>query len=353
MALSLRFARPFLLICLALALWLLLLLLSPFATPLILATVIATLFHPAYRALNRELGGMPNLAAFLFCLLVTFLIVLPILLLAINLAGEAQQALETYQQSENGFQVPGTERLTSAWNRVNRALGLPQVDLRDSLRTATRDAVMFVLRNSSSILAGFANLVFDFFVMIFTVFFLLRDGPALTREVLSMVPLESEDKQRLVVRFREAIHATFLGSFATALAQGLATWLVLFVLDFRSSVLLGTLAGFGSFVPMIGAGIVWIPAAGLLFLQGLWVKGLILTVCGAVGISLLDNIIRPWVMQRASGDIHTLLIFLGILGGIAVFGFSGLVVGPVIVAFSVTILDIVKSEFAERKKTAR
>ena len=338
-------------VCLGLVLGLLILLLSRFATPLILATVIASLFHPTYKALVRKVGGRPNLAAFLLCLLVTFLIVLPVLLLAMNLASEAQQAVQAYQeQMKQGIRVPGTQQIESAWNRITRTLSLPRVDLHDSLRTAAREGVMFVLYNSSSILAGFADLVFEFFVMIFTVFFLFRDGPKFGREVLSLVPLATGDKHRLASRFQEAIRATFLGSFATALAQGFATWLVLFLLDFNSPVLLGTIAGFGSFVPMVGAAIVWVPAAAFLALKGLWLKALILTICGAFGISILDNVVRPWVMQRASHGIHTLMIFFGILGGLSVFGFAGLVLGPVIVAFSMTILDIAKAEFAEGKE---
>ena len=349
MAVSVRFSRPFLAVCLVAVVGLLLLILSPFLTPLLLATVVATLFHPSYRALNRRLGGRPGLAASLLCLLVTFLIVIPVLFLMIHLAGETQQALVDYQDQlqRDGFHLAVSERLVSLWNRVSRFAGLRQEDLRESMQAASREAALFLLHNSSAILAGFASVVADFFIMIFALFFLFRDGAALVQAILQLVPLSPVDKQRIVARFREAIYATFLGSFATALAQGAATWLLLWALDFQNVVLWGTLACFASFVPIVGAALVWVPASVSLVLRGLWAKAAILAACGALGISMLDNIVRPMVMRKTSQGIHTLLIFFSILGGVSVFGFSGLILGPVIMTFAVTILDLVKAEFGE------
>lgn len=349
MAINLNSSQLFLLLCLALVLSLFLLILSPFLTPILLATVAAALFYPLYRSLDKRLGGRPGLSSFCLCVFVTFLIILPIFFLVFTLASEIQNAFVQYQQSveEGSFYIEGSDRLLAIWNRVSSALGLPPVDLKSGIQTVIHEVGLFLVRNSSAILAGFAGVVADFFIMIFTLFFLFRDGKSLLNTVLELAPLDNAHKSRLVDRFKETIYATFFGSFATAAAQGAATWLILWILNFQNSFLWGTLAAFTSLVPMVGAGLVWVPASVYLLLRGWWGQALVLVAYGTLVISMLDNILRPLVIQRTAPGSHTLLIFFGILGGISVFGFPGLILGPVVVAFVVTILDMVKLDFRE------
>ncbi|MBI2821266.1 MAG: AI-2E family transporter [Acidobacteria bacterium] len=341
--------RAFLWVCLVLVAALFLLILSPFLTPILLAIVVVTLFYPLHRRLNGKLKGRSNWASLCMCVLVTFLIIIPTFLLGVTLANETQRALREHQQTlEQGlFNLAGNETLLALWNRVTAALDLPGGDMASAAQAFIRQAGMFLVRNSSAILAGFATLVADFFIMMFTLFFLFRDGEKFLNEILQLVPLEQSHKRQMVSRFKETIVATFFGSFITAGAQGVATGLMLWILGFHNALLWGTLAAFTSLIPIVGAGLVWVPASLYLLLQGGWVRALILAAYGTLIVSLLDNILRPMVIRRASKDVHTLLIFFGILGGVAIFGFSGLILGPLIVAFTVAIVEIVKLDLAE------
>jgi predicted PurR-regulated permease PerM len=347
MAVSFKSSRVFLLACLAAVLFFFFVILSPFLTPLLLAIVTVTLFYPLYQTLDKKLGHHPSLSSFCMCLFITFLIIIPTFLLAVTLANQIQQAFQDYQASvQHGtFHIEGSERLFAFWNKGRKALGLKQMDVQSSIDTAIREAGLFLVHNSSAILAGFAHMVADFFIMIFTLFFLFRDGKSFLRGIKELIPLSRAHTDRMVDRFKETIFATFFGSFANALAQGFSIWLLLWIFRFQNAFLWGMLAALTSLVPLVGSGLVWVPASLSLFMKGLWGRGLILALWGGVGIPMLDNILRPLVISRASEDLHTLLIFFGILGGIAVFGFPGLVLGPVIVAFTVTILDMVKLEF--------
>ncbi|MBI3939425.1 MAG: AI-2E family transporter, partial [Acidobacteria bacterium] len=175
---SLRSSRVFLLTSLVLVLSLFFLILSPFLTPILLALVAGTLFYPLYQRLDRRLGTRPNLSSLCLCVIITFLIVLPLCLLAVRLASETQQALLDYQQSieAGNLEIPGSSRLLAFWNRLTRIPGIPELDIGASAQAAAREVVLFLVRNSSAILAGLAGFVADFFIMLFTLFFVLRDG---------------------------------------------------------------------------------------------------------------------------------------------------------------------------------
>jgi predicted PurR-regulated permease PerM len=347
MAPDLNSSRWFLLLSLALVLSLCLLVLSPFLTPVLLAIVVATLLYPLYEGFERRLGGRRSLSSVCMCVFVTFLIIIPTFLLAVTLTAEMQRAFAQFQQlvEQGGFHIRGSERLLAAWRRVGGILGLTESEMAGGLQTLLRESALFLVRNSSAILTGFVSVVADFFIMLFTLFFLFRDGKALLGWCVSLVPLGAAHKRRMMLRFKDTVMALFLGSFSTSAAQGVATWGILWTLGFQNALFWGTLAAFTSLVPLFGAGLVWIPASLYLLLQGNWPQAVILAVFGSLVISTLDNIVRPLVMRKTSSDLHTLLIFFGILGGISMFGFSGLILGPVIMAFTVTILDIARLEF--------
>ncbi len=349
MAVSWTASRLFLLLCLGLVLYLFFWILSPFLTPILLAIVTATLFYPIYADLDRRLKYQPSLSAFFMCLFITFLIIIPTFLLAVTLANQIQRAFSDYQASvqQGTFHIEGSERLVAGWNRMRGVLGLKQMDVRSGMKAAIRETGLFLVHNSSVILAGFAHLVADFFIMIFTLFFLFRDGKSFVHEIKELIPLSRDHKNRMVDRFKQTIYATFFGSFANALAQGFSVGLILWIFKFQNALLWGMLAAITSLVPLVGSGLVWVPASIYLFLRGWWGRALILAIYGAVGIPMLDNVLRPLVIKKTSEDLHTLLIFFGILGGIWIFGFPGLILGPVIVAFTVTMLDMVKLEFRQ------
>ncbi|HEY3131807.1 MAG TPA: AI-2E family transporter [Acidobacteriota bacterium] len=349
MAVSWKASRLFLLLCLGLVLYLFLWILSPFLTPILLAIVTVTLFYPSYANVDRKLRHKPNLSSFFMCVFITFLIIIPTFLLAVTLSNEIQRAFSDYQTSvqEGTFHIEGSERLVAGWNKIRSVLGLKQMDFHSGMEAAIREIGLFLVQNSSVILAGFAHLVADFFIMIFTLFFLFRDGKTFLHEIMGLMPLSRAHTNRMVDRFKQTIFATFFGSFVNATVQGISVGLLLWIFQFQNALLWGMLTAITSLVPLVGSGLVWVPATIYLFLRGFWGRALILAIYGAVGIPMLDNILRPLVIKKTSEDLHTLLIFFGILGGIWVFGFPGLILGPVIVAFTVTILDMVKLEFRQ------
>ena len=263
MAPDLKSSRWFLLLSLALVLSLCLLVLSPFLTPVLLAIVVATLLYPFYEDFDRRLGGRRSLSSVCMCVFVTFLIIIPTFLLGATLTAEMQRAFARFQQlvEQGGLHIQGSERLLAAWRRVGGILGLTELEMTAGLQSVLRESALFLVRNSSAILSGFVGVVTDFFVMLFTLFFLFRDGKALLEWCLSLIPLGAAQKRRMTLRFKDTVVALFLGSFTTSAAQGVATWGILWMLGFQNALFWGTLAAFTSLVPLFGAGLVWIPAS--------------------------------------------------------------------------------------------
>ncbi|RPJ85682.1 MAG: AI-2E family transporter, partial [Acidobacteria bacterium] len=239
--------------------------LKPFLVSIILALTLVSLFYPNYRQLRIKLKGRKGLASLLMCTVITILIIIPTFLFFLALFEELNTAYENVrqevdrqpaQQQEYQIENPVVREL---WTQVNRYLGVDGRNLRVTFSRVVDRAIGYLLEHYSAILGGIGFFLFNFFIMIFSMFFFFRDGHVLLNEFKRLIPLAPEYEEMLIERLKEVIYATFFGLFATAACQGVAGGLIFFGLGLSNPVLWGTAIAVFSLVPMVGTAIVWVP----------------------------------------------------------------------------------------------
>jgi len=180
------------------------------------------------------------------------------------------------------------------------------------------------------------DFVVSFFVMLYLLFFLIRDGAALSARIMRAIPLEQDIKAQLLVKFLAVARATVKGNVAVAMLQGALGGLIFWLLDVHSPVLWGTLMAFLSLLPALGAALVWIPVAIYFLMTGAIAKAVILTLAGVLVIGLVDNLLRPMLVGKDT-QMPDYLVLISTLGGMALFGLNGFVIGPVVAAMFIAV----------------
>jgi predicted PurR-regulated permease PerM len=181
-------------------------------------------------------------------------------------------------------------------------------------------------------------------VTLFLLFFFLRDGEEIVRKAMSLIPMEEARRLHLVDRVAAVTRAVVFGALLTALIQGTLVGIVFALVRLPSPVVFGALATLASLLPLVGAALVWVPAAGVLAFQGRWGAALFVVIWGVAVVSMADNVVRPLFIS-GQAKISTLPVFLGLTGGIEAFGPIGMVLGPVVVALVLALL-----QFAEESR---
>ncbi len=351
-----EYGRITLLIVLAIVLYFVCRILEPFLSALAWAAILATVFHPLYDRLHRRLRR-PQLASAVACAVLTVAIVLPVLMLILLLAGESVSA---YRMLEDRFKSGGLGQVahfrdSHAYQWIfSRAhdLGLPEPDLGAAGMRALRAVSEFLVSHSASVLSGFTRFVVSFFIMLFSLYYLFLHGRKILSELRGLIPLRPEHQEIIAEKFRAIARATFGGTLATALIQGTAGGLVFLIFGLPSPLLWGAVMSFLSLVPLVGTALVWGPVVIYCLLTGAIGKGiLLLAIFGGV-VGSVDNVVKPLIIRRGV-EINTLLIFLSVLGGVALFGFLGFVLGPFFVTVFLLLIDIYKEEFREELHGAR
>lgn len=325
---------------------------SPFAAPILLALVIVTFSYRWYQRLTVKLKGRRNLAALIMVIGITLVVVIPATLLGLMLVQQATYLMQTMSVDEiRGYFNP--ERLGPVVATVQRyfpTFDPTTIRLDEMLVGAARQISAWVATRGSALFAGAAGLLFGFIMMLLASFYLYVEGENLGRNLMYLSPLPDEYDKEMFVKFHGVIDATFRGQILTAIAQGLLTGIGLAICGVQGAVFWGTIAAVFAIIPMVGAFIVWFPAGVYLLLKAAstgesygW--GIFLLLWGAIVVSLVDNIIRPWAM-RSGLDMNAILLFFAILGGLIAFGISGLILGPLVFALLVTVLDMYRRFFA-------
>jgi predicted PurR-regulated permease PerM len=305
--------------------------LQPFLASLAWAVIFAMMFHPVYLQLAERLGT--NRAALLTTIMATVLIVGPAVLIVSVFAREVPQVLEYLK----GVSVT-PDQVQEIWNvvRSRSPVELP-ADPTSMLREGAQRALTFLAPRAGVVVADVLATLAALIIMLFALFFLLRDGHTLGRQVRELLPLPEKERDRMLTETRDLVIASVGAGLAVAAAQGLIGGLAFAILGLNAPVIWGVIMAMTSLIPLVGAALVWLPASLWLLLSGEVVRGIILLVIGGAGISLVDNILRPLLLSgrtSASG----LVVFLGLLGGVAAFGFVGLVLGPIVLVTAGSLL---------------
>lgn len=314
-------------------------LLSPYASPVLWAAILAVIFYKMKIWIGRRLGGRNGLASLLTLLVICLLVFTPLLMVVSSLAYESNVLYRSLQGETPNLSrilkeihnmLPGWAQRLMENNDLNNVSEIQQklsgVALQGSQYAA--GSMLAIGKNTFSVAIGFG-------VMLYLLFFFLKDGARLVEMIYKAIPLEGHMKYRLFARFAAVVRATVKGTVLVALAQGILGGVAFWAAGIEASMLWGALMAFLSLVPAVGTALVWIPAAIYLFVTGAVLKGVLLVVWFVVAVGLADNLLRPLLVGK---DIKMpdWLVLLATLGGLSVYGLNGFVIGPLIAALFVT-----------------
>jgi predicted PurR-regulated permease PerM len=325
-----------------LALYLCWLMLLPFIKVLLWAIVLVIVFYPIHKRIERRLGS-PSWAAVLSTLLVIVTILVPLTLITLAVVRELSgfaQSLQANVQSLLDPNSPTTGRLLQ-WAGQYVDVEQFRAQNQDFFAERLRAVGQTVASHTLGFVGGALGLVVEVFFVIFTMYYLFRDGERLRGAFRGAMPLNRTRAHEIFVRTNEVISASVYGVLVIAAVQGMLGGIAFWALGMPSPLLWGVVMTFLSMIPMAGAFIVWVPAALYLGVTGHVGKAIALTVWGALVIGSVDNFLRPKLVGERT-RLHELIIFFSVLGGLQVFGVIGLVLGPVIVAVTIALLEILR-----------
>jgi len=348
---TVRGYRPFLLIVLFCSLYLAYLILQPFLHILIFAIVLATAFHPTQVRLSRLYRGRKNLAALTIVFIITFVIVLPVFLFTSALVNQGLQSINQMNEwikAGNLNKLAHDERLVTFLARIQERLPfleLEKMNLANSLLEISKGFGQYFLSKGATILGNVATLVSHFFIMIFVVFYVLRDGKEMIHQARLLSPLKTEQEDRIINGIHVVGGSVLLGTLATAAFQGLVGGIGLAIVGIPG-LFWGTVMGFSSLIPIVGTSLVWIPSAVYLILLGKMKYAVFLVAWNILLVGSIDNFLRPFLMG-GEGRMSPFYVFLAIIGGVQYFGLVGILYGPLILSFAMIMLYIYQVEYRE------
>lgn len=309
----------------------------PFFYPIFWAAVLAMLFYPVFGWINRFVK-MPNLSALLTLILVIVIIFLPLTLISTLLIDES---VNLYQMAA-GWNINGSFQILS-----DKLLQTPLAPFIEKAQTewasyagdAAKSLSLFLFNNIKNITQNSLNFVFMLFIMLYSLFFFLKDGTVILKRLMHLSPLGDEQEKMLYEKFNSAARATLKGTFIVGAIQGTLAGLLFWITGVQGALIWGIVMVACAMIPAIGPSIIWFPAGVIMLLLGNVWQGLLILLVGLLVISTIDNFIRP---KLVGNDIqmHPLLVLFSTLGGIMLFGISGFIIGPIVASLFVAIMAI-------------
>lgn len=335
----------------AIALYACYLLFRPYITPILFACVIAIVFHPLHRVVQRAFPRQ-NVSAAISTVLTLLLSIAPLTFVLIAISNELSDLYQSLATKDGGTGSLVTSVLQEserviAW--VGRHFPLPTINLKEIVLSRLEGFSSTLMRFGATLVSNAFAFVVNVIIALVILFFLYRDGESAIAKAMAALPFPQERLAELRVRISSTVVANFYGGVVIGALQGTLTGITFWALGLDSPVLWGVVTGFFSLVPMVGTAIIWVPAAIVLLLTGHLAKGIILLALGTAVIGTVDNLIRP-IILRKSVHLHMLLVFFALIGGLQVFGVLGLFVGPVILSVTAALLMMLKEDLASRNR---
>lgn len=313
--------------------------LLPFYGAVFWAVILAIIFAPVQRRLYNRVGHRQNLAALItlsICLLVA---VLPVIFITGMLVQEGSTLYEQIESGELdiGSFVSGVkDLLPPALQTQLQRFGFDDWEqIRERLSSGALQGSQFLATKAFSFGQGTFQFVLSFFLMLYLLFFLIRDGRELVIRIRLAIPLSDTQKRRLFSKFTRVVRATVKGNIVVAVTQGALGGIIFAILGIPSAVLWGVLMSFLSLLPAVGAGVIWVPVAVYFLMKGLIMQGVILILYGVLVIGLVDNILRPILVGKDT-KMPDYVVLISTLGGLSLFGLNGFVIGPLIAALFIS-----------------
>jgi predicted PurR-regulated permease PerM len=324
---------------------------TPLWQPLLWAMLLGGLLAPLNLRLTQRLGGRVQLASSITTLLTVVLFMVPVAITAGAVGAQAAQLLRRLEG-----RVPGPGNATDfdlgkipwladslAWIESNTDVTILQ--LQEWLAEGLQRLLQLVMSSGGTFVMGALGTTVSFVMMLFVLFFVLRDGPAMAKQVVSLLPIEGQRRTLLQRHLTDMTRAVFLGLGLTAVAQGVLLGLGFWIAGLPSPLVFGVLGVILALVPMVGPALLWIPGAIWLASRGESGYAIFLTLWGAIVVGLVDNLLRPLLISGRA-EVPTLAVFVGVIGGLAAFGFIGLFLGPIVLGL---LIALFRFEIERRK----
>jgi predicted PurR-regulated permease PerM len=321
---------------------------APFLVPLAWSAVLAIFFYPAYERLLKKMS--PTMAALVTTLGVTLLLILPVLLALLYAAREAIDASARIQTMvRNGTAI-------IPYSTINRLLehlpeSVRQLDVMGALRQGGERVASYLAGSIGSMVKNLFSFLLNLFILLFALFFVFRDGDRILNALRHLLPFEKKFEDEMLTESRDLIFASVAVALLIAGIQGFLGGLAFVLTGLPAPVFMGVLIAFFSIVPVVGSALIWGPAVLWLGFSGHWGKAIVVLVICAGVAGVADNLVRPLLLRNRT-RLNDLLLFIGILGGLQVFGLLGLVAGPTILAAALGVFRVYTEHRDEMERTA-
>lgn len=313
---------------------LVLLILKPFFAPLTLAAVFAVVFYPLYVRIRASMPSYPSIASLLTVLIVCILIIALVSIIGVQLFAEVQHLYES---------IASTGSITALLpQKVTQLIEIyaPAAIASFDATAYLKAALTWLIGNLDSIFSGASRTALETVIFLIALYYLLKDGQRFVEKLIAVSPLEDADDAEILARLQNAVSSVLKGSIIVALIQGTLTAIGFTIFGVPSPMLWGTVAAVAALVPGLGTALVTGPAVILLLIQGATAPAIGLAIWGTVAVGMVDNLLGPRLMSHGI-RMHPLLMLLSVLGGLALFGPIGFLVGPLALALFFALIEIV------------
>lgn len=320
--------------------------LTPFLTPFCWAGTFVIIMYPLYRKLEKWIrsGTMRSL---LLSFLVVLIIIGPAVYLGISLV---QEAITMFDQFSKWVDAGHLDAMINFQNtpfykvmqeRLSPYVDISRFDPKTIIESGLLKISQIALASTTNILANAGKVALQFVLLIFFMFYLFRDGHLLLDYIKSLIPFEPGRANATIDHLKNVIASTMYGGIVVAILQGFLGGILFWAVGIHSPLFWGTLMAFASLLPVVGTTLIYLPAGIILMATGSVVSGIVVIAGGALVVSQVDNFIRPLLVSGKTG-MHTLLLFVSVMGAVSLFGLLGTVLGPLIAAVFVTVIDMVR-----------
>jgi predicted PurR-regulated permease PerM len=322
-------------------------LLWPFFSVIVLAIVITGVFNPVYRVLHRKLNA--TLASLITCVIIFFVLFVPVSAFVGILANEAYDLYLTARDAVVNNPIQDLLENSEVVDRINGILTnfgikITGDELNRGVTELGRTVGLFLYQQARSMTANIVNFVVNFFFMLLIVFYLLIDSQRLISFIVGLSPLPDDQDEKLIQKFKDMAGAILIGNGLGGLIQGSLGGVVFAFFGFRSPFLWGVIMALLAFLPIVGVGAVFLPAALYLILQGRLAAGIFFIVFYVLLSGGIEYLFKPKLVGTRV-QMHTLLVFLSIIGGLKLFGILGIIYGPLVVTAFLTLTDIYEASY--------
>lgn len=305
------------------------LIVKPFFTAIVLGLILTFILYPVYVRLERKLKR-PRIASAIMIIVIFVLVIVPSSFIVTKLVTQSVNAYNTFRSLE--FSMPAS---------VQRFMEIAGVNLEQVFDQIAKTVKDYFVNSVPDILSSIAQMLLNLFVMFFVIYYAFINGRMWLKLLKEGLPLDADHKERLFKRMGSITSAVVYGQFLTAVIQGSLGGLMFLIFGIPNAIFWGIIMIIFSFIPFLGTPIIWLPAAIVELLHGHYFSGIGILLIGTIFVTNIDNILRPYLISTKD-NLSPLLILIGVLGGLQLFGFVGILIGPLLLALLQTVIGFLK-----------